>query len=80
MESGSPTAVDLDLSGMHCQSCVLLIQETLDGDPAILSASVDLDSAKARVTFEPGTTSAEAICTTITDLGYPAQLAGQPSS
>jgi copper chaperone CopZ len=41
---------------------------------------VDLDSSQARATFDQSATSAEALCATVTDLGYPATMAGESSS
>jgi hypothetical protein len=54
------------------QSCVLLIEETLADHPAVRQVIVDLDSARASVTFAPEGISADAVCATVTALGYPA--------
>jgi copper chaperone CopZ len=78
--SETMTTVALAIEGMHCKSCVLLIEETLDRDPAVHAVTVDLDSARAEVTFNEESTSVEAVCSTIADLGYPATLAGDPDS
>jgi copper chaperone len=66
------TSTELAVEGMHCASCVLLIEETLADDPAIRSVHVDLDSARATVTFDPTATSVEAVCAMVEGLGYPA--------
>jgi copper chaperone CopZ len=77
MESAETVStVELSIQGMHCQSCVLLIEETLDRDPAVYTVSVDLDLAQASVTFDPGSTSVGAVCATVTNLGYQAAPAG----
>jgi copper chaperone len=72
---GNITTLELAVEGMHCQSCVLLIEETLNGDPTIRTVSVDLESARATVTYERGASSVDAVCATLTSLGYPAQFA-----
>ena len=74
--------IDLAIEGMHCQSCVLLIQETLADDPAVRRVVVDLDSARATVTFAPQGTTADAVCATVTALGYPASplVPGDPGT
>jgi copper chaperone CopZ len=68
--------VALAVQGMHCQSCVFLVEETLARDPAVHAVTVDLDTAGAEVTFDQKSTSIDAVCAAITDLGYPASLAG----
>jgi copper chaperone CopZ len=77
-----PATIDLAIEGMHCQSCVLLIEETLADDPAVRRVVVDLDSARATVTFAPEGTTADAVCATVTALGYPASplVPGDPGT
>jgi copper chaperone CopZ len=67
-----PATIELSIEGMHCQSCMLLIEETLADHPAVRQVIVDLDSARASVTFAPEGISADAVCATVTALGYPA--------
>ena len=67
-----PATIELSIEGMHCQSCVLLIEETLADHPAVRQVIVDLESARASVTFAPEGISADAVCATVTTLGYPA--------
>jgi copper chaperone CopZ len=68
---GTATA-ELSIEGMHCQSCVLLIEETLAEDPDIHQVIVDLESARAMVSFAPGSITLDTVCATVTALGYPA--------
>ena len=67
----SPSTVDLSVDGMHCQSCVLLVQETLADVPAVHQVVVDLDAARATVSFDAGGISVDALCAAVTGLGYP---------
>jgi Cu+-exporting ATPase len=66
------TIVELEVSGMHCQSCVALIEETLVRVPGVRRAVVDLDSARASVDPETGTASVEELCAAVTGAGYAA--------
>lgn len=67
--AGSCT-VDLVVGGMHCPSCAALIEETLTGDPAVRSATVDLEAARATVTYDPSRLTVEDVCAAVTGLGY----------
>jgi copper chaperone len=67
----SPSAVELSVEGMHCQSCVLLIEETLADVPAVRQVVVDLDAGRATVRFDAGDISVDALCAAVTGLGYP---------
>jgi len=78
--SDTMKTIALTIEGMHCASCVLLIEETLDRDPAVHGVAVDLDSSKAQVTFDQQGSSVESVCATIADLGYRATPVGDPTS
>jgi copper chaperone CopZ len=70
------TVAEMQISGMHCGSCVALIEETLGDEPAVAGAQVDLDTGRASVRFDPAVTSLASLCTVVTELGYPASPAG----
>ncbi len=36
------TTVELDVTGMHCESCAALIEEVLADQPGLLTVQVDL--------------------------------------
>jgi copper chaperone CopZ len=74
--------VELEIEGMHCDSCVALIQETLAEDPAVREVAVDLEAGRASVVFDPETTSPEGLCATVVGLGYEARplTAGAPGT
>ncbi len=72
--------VELVVEGMHCPSCVALIEETLRDDPAVHAAAVDLDAARASVTYDPSATSVDDVCTAVARAGYAATAApGEPT-
>jgi Cu+-exporting ATPase len=66
--------VELTLTGMHCLSCVQLIQETLAAQSGVLRAAVDLDSAVARVGFDRSTVTVDELCAAVISTGYGASV------
>lgn len=70
------TSVQLVVEGMHCGSCVALIEETLTEHAGVTSASVDLESARAVVGFDPAQTDVEALTAAVAEAGYAATPVG----
>ncbi len=77
--SGIPDAPDaqiavaqLTVEGMHCGSCVALIEETLNERDGVTAALVDLDSARAVIEYDPSTLDVEEIRAAIAEAGYSA--------
>ncbi|GEM_PF-3165946 len=68
--------VELAVTGMHCQSCASLIEETLLEEPGVRSASVELEGALASVTYDPAVRSVGDLCAAVAGLGYSAAPAG----
>jgi Cu+-exporting ATPase len=77
--ANTATAV-LALSGMHCASCVALIEETLAESPGVSAAFVDLEAELAEITFDPSATAVEALCAAVVREGYGAVPQGEPES
>jgi Cu+-exporting ATPase len=71
-DSASTATVELAITGMHCGSCVELIQETLTETPGVTSAVVDLDSAIGRVTYDPRILAVQDLCKAVVETGYAA--------
>ena len=69
---GSDVTTVLAVEGMHCQSCVVLIEETLVEDLGVVAASVDLDGARATVTYDPTRLSVADLCDAVVAAGYTA--------
>ncbi len=61
-----------NLSGMHCQSCVLDIQETLAETAGVNRAEVSYADAQAVVDYDENTVQTETLVKKIQDLGYTA--------
>jgi len=76
--SGTPetdaqiAVAQLTVEGMHCGSCVALIEETLNEREGVTAALVDLDSARAVIEYDPSTLDVEEIRAAIAEVGYSA--------
>lgn len=57
---------------MHCGSCVALIEETLSGREGVTAASIDLESTRAVVEYDPSVLAVEDIRAAIAEAGYSA--------
>jgi Cu+-exporting ATPase len=49
--------VSIDIEGMHCSSCAVLIEKSLRKMPGVLQASVNFSSEQAMVKIDPMTAS-----------------------
>ena len=62
------------ITGMHCASCGLLVDDTLEDIPGIESSSTDVRAGRTIVAIQPGVDiNDDIILTAITGLGYNAQ-------
>ncbi len=69
------TTTTLSVTGMHCNSCSELIDETLLDLDGVESAHTDLAAATTTVEFDPAEVSLETIAEEIVKLGYAATQA-----
>jgi copper chaperone CopZ len=67
---------ELAVVGMHCGSCVALIEEALAERAGVVSASVDLDAARATVGYDPAVIGPDELASTIEEAGYSATPVG----
>lgn len=65
--------VTLVITGMHCASCGLLIDETLEELPGVISSSTDLRRERTTVDYDPAQTDLPLITAEIVKLGYTAR-------
>ena len=70
---------ELVLGGMHCSACATRIQRSLIRLPAVASASVNLATTRAFVSYDPGQLTTEELCGAVADIGYSASPAGMPA-
>lgn len=62
--------IDLNTGGMHCGSCSMLIQMTVEDLPGVSSAKADYASGRTHVEFDSGEVSVDAIIAAIVGAGY----------
>lgn len=65
--------IKLKVSGMHCQSCGILIKDTLEDNEGVASASAGVKKGKVSVVFNDNKISAEQIRKMIEEIGYKAE-------
>ena len=63
---------ELAVAGMHCGACVALIEESLQDQVGVVGASVDLDSGRAVVDYDPSLVGLDTLVTTVAEAGYSA--------
>jgi len=63
--------VTLNIFGMHCASCSILVERTLQSTPGVVSANVNLSSEKAHVIVQDDVL-VDSLMTAIADSGYTA--------
>lgn len=68
------TQISIDIKGMSCASCVNRIEKALKKNSAILDASVNLATEKARVDFDEVKLNSSQVIELITSAGYEATL------
>jgi len=62
--------ITLKLSGLHCTSCAVNIDLTLEDLPGVKNSSTSYTKSESQITFDPSKTNLESIKKTITNLGY----------
>ena len=73
--AGTAETIRIPVSGMTCAACSSRVQRTLQKQPGVADASVNLMMKTATITYDPTAVSAESLVAAIRDTGYGAQLA-----
>ncbi|GAD83368.1 heavy-metal-associated domain-containing protein [Nocardia asteroides NBRC 15531] len=60
------------IEGMHCGSCALLIDDTLEDLPGVGGAQTSMKKGLSTVELDVAVTTAEDVIAAITELGYTA--------
>ncbi|AEJ41070.1 heavy metal translocating P-type ATPase [Sulfobacillus acidophilus TPY] len=68
--SAQPESLALDIEGMWCASCALLIEQVLARSPGVLGVQIDYATSTASVAIDRSQVDAEAIRTSVRKLGY----------
>jgi Cu+-exporting ATPase len=76
----STEAVRIPVSGMTCAACSARIQRTLEKQPGVAGANVNLMMKTATVHFDPNVVSPERLVDAIKETGYGAELASPDQS
>jgi copper chaperone CopZ len=69
---GADAVAVLAVEGMHCGSCVALVEETLVEDLGVSRAAVDLESGRATVAYDPARFTVADLCDAVAAAGYTA--------
>jgi len=75
-EVGPVATVELALGGMHCNACATRIERALADQKAVLSASVNLATNRAFVTYDATAATTDDLCATVGTAGYSAAATG----
>ena len=70
------SACELRIDGMHCSSCGLLVDETLEDLDGVIRSVTDVRRGRARIEFDPEVVRVEQLAAAIEALGYPSVPAG----
>ncbi|MFV1963778.1 MAG: heavy metal translocating P-type ATPase [Pirellulaceae bacterium] len=65
----------LEISGMHCASCVSRVEQALNVAPGVMEARVHLAISQATVRFDPNRTNTDQLAAAVRAAGYGARLA-----
>lgn len=71
---GGRTTLTFAVTGMHCASCGLLIDDAVEDLDGVDSCQTDSRRGRATVRADPAVITVEAIAGAITDAGYHAEL------
>ncbi len=63
---------ELEIGGMHCSACATRVQRSLNRLPAVASASVNLATTRAFVSYDSAALTTDALCRAVEDTGYTA--------
>lgn len=68
--------IQLNIEGMHCDSCAIGIQMVLENTDGVKKSSVDYDKKLAEVEFDEDKVPVENLIKAISELGYKAAVKG----
>lgn len=71
----SETIAHLKTTGMHCPSCSMLVDMTLDDVAGVVSSKTDHVSGDTVVTFDPDVVTVDGLIEAIRSVGYDAEMA-----
>jgi copper chaperone CopZ len=69
------TTVRLKTTGMHCGSCAMMIQMTLEDLPGVVAAKVEYATGMGDVTYDSDVVDTAAMVVAVEGAGYGAEVA-----
>jgi len=73
--SESFRAVRLKVGGMHCRSCSMLVDMTLQDLDGVQSSTTDLGTGVSTVTLDPAVVTVDDLIAAVRAVGYEAEVA-----
>lgn len=73
-EGSQLSAVSLQLTGMHCSSCAVNIDLSLEELSGVINSKTNYARSTSQVEFDPNLTDPQSIISLIESLGYSAKL------
>jgi Cu+-exporting ATPase len=70
VEAPAKNKATINITGMHCSSCVVTIENALKKTPGVLSAKVNFTNEKAYIEYEPAKISLDELHQVIAKTGY----------
>lgn len=70
-------ALRVDIGGMTCSSCVVMIENNLKSNPNIISAVVNLATETGQIVYDPDKTGPRDILALVEELGFTAKIADE---
>ncbi|MDT8835833.1 mercury(II) reductase [Paraburkholderia fungorum] len=71
--------IELNITGMTCDSCAAHVKVALEQEPGVRAASVSYPQARAKIEIDPSVT-VEALTAAVARIGYRAQAADAPTT
>jgi len=62
--------LDLPVRGMTCGNCARSVEQTLAATPGVTKVSVELESGRAAVEYDPSLVTREVLINAVRELGY----------
>lgn len=67
--------ITLRTTGLHCQSCSMLVKMELEDLGGVESASADFSTGLTQVVYDPSVVTVEALIAAVVAAGYGAEVA-----
>ena len=72
--AAEPRTITLSVEHMNCAACPITVRKALSHVAGVAQSTVDLESHTAKVTFDPGKTTPEALAKAVSEAGFPAKV------